>query len=255
MMIAINKKYVNEIPLLEIVQQVNLNKSLPTIIYFHGITSAKEQNLAQAYLLAEKGYRVLLPDSLHHGERDTIKDPEKIQYDFWKIIFTSVKELKTLYDWVNDEGLLENERLAIAGTSMGGITVAAALTQYDFIKTAGIMMGTAKLGEMSNYLLDQIEKQGIKLPFKEEELQQLKEQIRKIDLSEQIDTLKNRPLFIWHGDADVVVPYRLTKAFVDQLKVSNYPEENYQFITEKDRDHKVSRVAMLQLRDWIVKHL
>src|SRR5690625_19163 len=254
-MIVINKRYVDEIPLLEVVLQENKNKPRPTIIYFHGITSAKEQNLAQAYLLVEKGYRVILRDSLHHGERDTLKDPEKIQYDFWKIIFTSVKELKSIYDWLKNENLIQNDYLGVAGTSMGGITVAAALTQYDFIKTAGIMMGTAKLSDVGNYLIEQIEKEGIELPFKEEELQKLKEQISKIDLSKQIDALKNRPLFIWHGDQDLVVPYRLTKAFVEQLIDYNYPDEKFQFITEKDRDHKVSRVAMLQLTDWFVKHL
>ncbi|MGM8214683.1 alpha/beta fold hydrolase [Bacillaceae bacterium W0354] len=254
-MIIINKKQAEHIPLLEVVKQSASSEPLPVVIYFHGFTSSKEQNLAQAYLLADQGYRVILPDSLHHGERDTLNDPEKIQLDFWKIVFTNVKELHMLYNWLTTQSLILDERIGIAGTSMGGITVSAALTKYDWIKAAGIMMGSAKLEAMGRYLIEQIKKQGVQLPFTDDEVEQHIQQLGTIDLSKQLDRLNHRPLFIWHGEDDLVVPYQFAKEFVNQLKEANYPEDQYQFITEKNRDHKVSRVAMHQLKEWFIEKL
>ncbi|WP_054754844.1 hypothetical protein [Piscibacillus salipiscarius] len=68
-MIVIDQYDVRDIPVLEVVDHEKINQSLPVMIYFHGFTSSKEQDLPQAYLMAERGYRVLLPDSMHHGDR------------------------------------------------------------------------------------------------------------------------------------------------------------------------------------------
>lgn len=254
-MIIIDQKKVDSIPFLEVVKKDLTEEALPVVIYFHGFTSSKEQNLAQAYLLAENNIRVILPDSLHHGDRETIDNPEKVQFDFWKIVSTNVKELNTLYEWLQNNNLIKDQRIGIAGTSMGGITVSAALTQYDWIKVAGIMMGTAKLEDMARYLIDQVKERGVKLPFSDEQIETQISQLESIDLSKQIDKLNKRPLLIWHGDQDKVVPYQFSIQFVKQLKLNNYPKEKFRFITEKGREHKVSRIAMHQLKDWFIEHL
>ncbi|TFB22035.1 alpha/beta fold hydrolase [Filobacillus milosensis] len=254
-MIVIDHTKVKHIPVLTVVDEEKINQPLPVLIYFHGFTSSKEQDLAQAYLLAEKGYRVLLPDSMHHGERMTTHDPNKIQFDFWKIVIQNIEDLQNIYLYLKENDLALDDRIGIAGTSMGGITVAAALTRFDWIKAAGIMMGSAKISEMAEYLLKGIEHQGIELPLSKEEIEQQMESLKTIDLSTQLERLNHRPIFIWHGESDQVVPYQHSTSFVDLLKTSQYPEELYQFISEPNRDHKVSREAKYALRDWLLTHL
>ena len=68
-MIQIHKEIVKGVPLLHVVKAGHEEKMLPLIFFIHGFTSAKEHNLHFAYLLAEKGFRVVLPDAILHGER------------------------------------------------------------------------------------------------------------------------------------------------------------------------------------------
>lgn len=68
-MIQIENQTVSGIPFLHIVKEENRHRAVPLVIFIHGFTSAKEHNLHIAYLLAEKGFRAVLPEALHHGER------------------------------------------------------------------------------------------------------------------------------------------------------------------------------------------
>lgn len=69
-MVIVENHLINRIPLLHIVKKDAQLETLPFIIFSHGFTSAKEHNLHYAYLLAEKGFRVILPEALYHGERE-----------------------------------------------------------------------------------------------------------------------------------------------------------------------------------------
>ncbi|HLQ71272.1 MAG TPA: esterase, partial [Bacillota bacterium] len=62
-MIGIYKENVKTIPALVVVDSTKTTEALPILTYFHGFTSAKEHNLPLAFLMAEKGFRVILPDS------------------------------------------------------------------------------------------------------------------------------------------------------------------------------------------------
>ena len=251
-MVKIEHKMIETIPSLIVTEGEPSAK--PVIVYFHGYTSSKEQNLSQAYYLAREGFTVLLPDSLHHGERTTETDFNKIQFDFWKIVAENVSDLHTIYEWVKREGIMKENRFGLAGTSMGGISTAAALTQYPWIQAAGIMMGSAKAQEMANYLIEEIKQQGVKLPFSEDEIQQQLDSLQPLDLSQHLEQLNGRPLFVWHGSEDKVVPFNHSASFVEML-TDKYPDYPVKYVTEKGRDHKVSREAMIQLSDWFTERL
>ncbi|GAA0454961.1 alpha/beta fold hydrolase [Alkalibacillus silvisoli] len=251
--IVIDHQLVDDIPTLIIHKQDQQVAPLPVVVYFHGFTSAKEQNLAIAYLLAEEGFRVVLPDALHHGERQGEVSNDQIQFNFWKIVQKNLIDLHKLNEWLMKNGLLEAGRLGVAGTSMGGITTAAALTQYHEVQVAGLMMGSAKLQEMAHYLLKGIEQQGIQLPFTDEEIKAQVEELKQIDLSEQVEVINERPLLIWHGEEDHVVPFNHAVSFHDQLQQAGF--EQVKFVSEKGRDHKVSRSGMLELTNWFKTYL
>ncbi|MET3683387.1 fermentation-respiration switch protein FrsA (DUF1100 family) [Alkalibacillus flavidus] len=253
MAIVIDEQTINDIPALIIHEQTQQVAPLPVIVYFHGFTSAKEQNLPVAYLLAEAGYRVVLPEALHHGERQGDISDEAIQFEFWRVVEQNIKDFSNIETWLTNQALLEAGRIGVAGTSMGGISTAAALTQYSHIRAAGIMMGSANMQAMANYLLKGIEAQGIELPFSDDELQAQLEALNPIDLSQQIDVLNDRPLFIWHGEQDAVVPYDHAVEFYQQLQEAG--AKHVKFVSEPGRDHKVSREAMMALRDWMQTYL
>ncbi len=248
-MIGIQKLNIGSIPTLIIQDHTMEANPLPIVTYFHGFTSAKEQNLPLAYMLAEKGFRVLLPDSIHHGERDNTLSSQQRQLAFWNIVLQNLQDLLHIKTYLSREGLLLDERFGVAGTSMGGITTSAAMTQFPWIKAAAVLMGTPRITAYAKQLMNHFTSEG-PLPMSEEAIQQLFRELERIDLSLQQETLANRPLLFWHGDADKVVPFDQSYSFYQEVR-EQYPDrKNVRFIKEVNRDHKVSRFAMQETTKW-----
>ena len=253
-MIGIYKQKVNEIPYLVIAKQDKATEPLPTVIYSHGFTSAKEHNLPLAYLLAEKGCRVILPDSMHHGERDAGMSAIEKELSFWNIVMQNVEELQVIKDKLDEDGLILEQKLGLAGTSMGGITTSAALAKYPWIKAAAILMGTPKLTNYADLLVTHVVK-AQNLPVPKKEIERLFTQIKDYDLSLHPEKLADRPLMLWHGEQDAVIPFEQSYSFYKNVKKQYKNKNGIKFIPEKNRDHKVSRFAILETVKWFETHL
>lgn len=253
-MIAIYKEKIENIPSLIVVDEDKAHEPLPMLTYFHGFTSAKEHNLPLAFLMAEKGFRVVLPDSAHHGERAEGKTLAEMQLLFWDIVKKNVEDLQHIHDKHQSESLLSDARFGVAGTSMGGITTAAVLTQYNWIDAAAVLMGSPKLKKYAKELVEEVSKQK-DLPYTQEQLQEVFTQLELYDLSSHTEKLDNRPLLFWHGKKDDIVPYDHAYDFYREVRKLYEDKENIQFISEINQSHKVSRHAILHTVDWFSKHL
>ncbi|PAV29220.1 esterase [Virgibacillus profundi] len=253
-MIGIYEKNIKTIPCLVVVDADRENEALPIVTYFHGFTSAKEHNLSLAYLLAEKGFRVVLPDSEYHGAREQAISSLKKQISFWDIVMQNVKELKDIKDYFDEKGLVLNERFGVAGTSMGGITTSAALTQYHWIKVAAVLMGSPKITTYAKTLVNSFKKMG-DLPVTEDMIDHLYEQLENYDLSKQMEKLNGRPLLFWHGENDAVVPFDHSYTFYEDAAKTYENADKIHFIKESNRDHKVSRYAIIETVKWFEEHL
>ncbi|MRH43361.1 prolyl oligopeptidase family serine peptidase [Aquibacillus halophilus] len=254
-MIGIYKEYWKDIPVLVVVQDEKKDKPLPVLTYFHGYTSAKEHNLPLAFLLAERGYRVILPDSMLHGEREKFISNDERQLQFFDIVEQNLIDMQVIKDVLDSKKMLLDRRLGVAGTSMGGITTAAALTKYDWIKVAAVLMGSPKISEYAKELVDHMRQMNTYIQISDEEIEKIYKSLEKIDLSKHMDKLNGRPLFFWHGEKDSVVPFDHSYNFYSQA-VSYYKNpESIRFLREVGRDHKVSRFAVLETVDWLEMQL
>lgn len=250
-MIGIRRQSFRNVPVLTIAEQAKEEQPLPVFIYFHGYTSAKEHNLAQAYLLAQKGYRVILPDSAYHGEREEDLTKEELSLKFWDVVYQNLKDLQDIKDELDRLGLIQDRRIGIGGTSMGGITTCAALTMYPWVQASTVMMGSPKPVEFAKRLIEDARKTGLNIPLSEEELQGLYDSLAGIDLSQRKEKLYSRPIFFWHGDADPVVPFDHSYDFYNEIIQDYKNPENIRFLREVGRDHKVSRFAILEMVNWL----
>ncbi|ASN06536.1 esterase [Virgibacillus necropolis] len=253
-MIGVSNRKFNNIPALVIVEASKENQALPVVLYHHGFTSAKEHNLPLAYLLAEKGFRVVLPDSEYHGERELDTPAKKKQISFWDIVMQNVHETKEIYESLQQEKLILDDRFGIAGTSMGGITTSAALTQYPWIKVACVLMGSPKITTYAKTLVSSFKKMG-DLPVTDEMINYLFESLKQYDLSEQVDKLNNRPLFFWHGEDDAVVPFDHSFTFYEKARELYQNKDDIQFLNQPNQGHKVSRTAILKTVEWFDHYL
>jgi uncharacterized protein len=255
-LITIENINVGKIPLLHVVKEDRGDERLPFIIFVHGFESAKENNLHYAYLLANKGFRVVLPEAIFHGERHSGLNPLDLNFRFWECVTTTIDEIEMIKNHFERENKIDTNRIGVAGTSMGGIVTLGALTQYPWIKTAVSLMGMPYYEKFSQYQLQQLTESGLKIPLTEIDKEAIFKHLRKYDLSLQTDKLNGRPLLFWHGVKDPVVPYSYTYQFYESIRpLYQESPEKLKFISDVKADHKVSREGVLSLVDWLEKYL
>lgn len=255
-MIIVEKMNVANIPLLHIVNQTDQNNKIPLVMFIHGFSSAKENNLHYAYYLAEKGIRVILPEALYHGERSKQYDSTELSMQFWKIVVNEIEELNTLKEYFEEKQLIDSSRIGVAGTSMGGITTLGALTKYEWIKAAVSLMGSPCYTTLLKGQLYSLRQNGVEIPLSNDEIEEQITFLEKYDLSLQSEKLNNRPLLFWHGERDEVVPFAPTYQFYKEI-VPMYEQDpsKLKFIADPLADHKVSREGVLALVEWFEKHI
>jgi uncharacterized protein len=250
--IVVEKISIKGIPSLHIVGEEYVYKQLPLVIFVHGFTSAKEHNLHYAYLLAEKGFRVVLPEALYHGERHQGIQMNELYFHFWDIVLQTIQELNIVKQYFETKGLVDTERIGLAGTSMGGIITLGALTQYNWIHSAVSLMGMPNYESFARLQIKEMGKRGISIPISEQEQQVLFQKLKQYDLSSQLEKLGNRPLFLWHGKLDPVVPFEYTSQFYEKIKNKHNQVE---FLVDNKAGHQVSREGLLKTIDWFITHL
>ncbi|MEZ7170467.1 prolyl oligopeptidase family serine peptidase [Sporosarcina sp. OR05] len=241
------------IPLLHIVDESLQNSNIPAVIFLHGFTSAKEHNLHYAYNMAKQGLRVLLPEAHLHGVRSEQLDEVQLSLRFWEIVLTSIEEMAVLHNELQQRGVT---KIGMGGTSMGGITTLGCLTAYPWIDVATVMMGAPGYVELAKAQIAQFERRGFKLPISDEDRQSLLDTLAFFDMTKQREKLAGRPVFFWHGKNDTTVPYEPTFNFYNAAKKDyiNRPER-FEFMTDSEAGHAVSRTGMLRSVDWLASYL
>jgi uncharacterized protein len=255
-MITIKKDQIGSIPVLNLSLEKMSNDTLPAVFFIHGFTSGKEHNLHYAYYLAEKGYRVLMPDTLLHGEREEGLDETRLSVKFWEIVLTTIEEIGMLKNHYTENGLIDEGRLGLVGTSMGGIVTLGALTKFPWIKAAVSLMGCPSYVALANAQINSLKKKGYNLPYSDEKLKTLYEMLEKVDLSRNPEVLEGKALFFWHGKQDTVVPYQPAYDFYESLLEKGQPKlRDLQFMSDDLGGHKVSREGVLKSVEWVSENL
>lgn len=255
-MIVVEKKRIEHIPVLHIVKQKQFSDRMPLIVLLHGFTSTKERNMHYAYLFAEKGFRVIMPEAKYHGTRSEGLSEAELSFRFWEIVITSIEELSTIKQELVEEGLVDPSRIGVAGTSMGGIITLGALAKYEWIKAGVSLMGNPSFEQFALWQLNEMEKRNVQIGLSQEQISSLLNQLKQYDLSLQPEKLNNRPLLFWHGKLDPVVPYQSAYDFYEQNR-KNYEgtDGEFEFITDENAGHNVSNAGVEATANWFEKHI
>lgn len=245
MKFSLQSKYIGDIPILEMTIDRLQNKTLPTIIFYHGWQMTKKLVLTQGRRLAAKGFRVVLPDSKHHGERYQAMSPVP-SLTFWQTIQANLFEFEFIVKYYQKRQLILNDRLGVGGISMGGMTTAALLTHYSEIKVAACIMGTPDLLAYRNYLQQALKDYDRFVPS---DYSHLLSWVPHYNLATQPEKLDERPLFIWHGRQDERVPFEPVEHFV-----KNNPQLNLTFLPA-EAPHFVDLPVMDEVADFFGNYL
>lgn len=240
-MVEMYEENIEGIQVIHAVPAGRYQQSLPTIFFYHGFTSSKEIYSYFGYTLAKAGFRVILPDARLHGARAD-GDQARQMASFWSILQGNVEELPMLKDFFVRKGLADPERLGVGGVSMGGMTTMAALVKFPWIKVAANLMGSGYFIRLSQHLFPACEAgdSAQRSAFEREAASLLS-----LDITGKSALIANKPLFVWHGEEDDVVPFGESQRLRQEMAESG-ADTNLTFISEAGAKHKVSVSALAE---------
>lgn len=210
MSIKITKPRIDDIPVLEVVEEEKALESLPLVIYYHGWQTSKELVLTQGRKLAERGFRVCLPDAPNHGERrQEVSSIPSLTY--WSSIHGSLFEYEKLRDFFLTKRN-SNGKVSVGGVSMGGMTICSLLTHHPEITAAACVMGTPSPTAFKETTVSRMKEFGTFLPSDYLDLLSWTDDY---DLALHPELLSKRPLFFWHGTEDWKIPIDSVVQFVE----------------------------------------
>ncbi|MBF8807868.1 MAG: alpha/beta fold hydrolase [Enterococcus lacertideformus] len=214
---VISKRSIKQIPLLEVVLKELRDEKIPIIIYYHGWQTSKELVLTQGRKFAKKGFRVLLPDAINHGERKQAVSSIP-SFTFWNSIYGNLFEFDMLLNHLEKRGVL-HDKVAVGGVSMGGITICSLLTKHPYLIGGICLMGSPAPLQYGKEIYKRAEKYHYLLP---NDYFDLISWVKHYDLSLQPEKLAGRPLFFWHGKQDEKIPFQQTSDFVKKNQKELY---------------------------------
>ena len=203
-MIEIELRQLNGGEVLHACPQGTSGRALPCIVFYHGFTSSKVVYSYFAVALAQAGFRVIMPDAQDHGSRFSGDAAARMQR-FWPILVNSLREFPELYRAIAGEGWLADGRLAVGGASMGGMTALGLMTRFPQIRCVASLMGSGYLSSLSRTLFPSPE---------------MPADLEAWDVEHRLEAAGSRPLLLWHGEEDDVVPaaesFRLQQALSER---------------------------------------
>lgn len=175
---------------------------LPGVVFYHGFTSSKLVYSYFAVALAQRGLRVIMPDAPEHGARFNGDESSRLRH-FWQILHTSLSEFPALYEAILAQGLVEEGRLGVGGASMGGMTALGLMAQHSQIRSVACLMGSGYYLSLARKLFPPVAftRQGDEARFAD-----IMAPLAQYDVTAQLANLADRPLLLWHGEEDDVVP-------------------------------------------------
>ncbi len=250
-MVIVKNVQIQQIPVFEVYQEGQAEEQLPLIIFYHGWESRKERVLEYGYTLAKSGFRVVLPEAWNHGERKATYGKEQDALDFWEVVVQNVRELPLISNYYISNHKAVAKKISVAGLSMGGITVSALLTQYDWIHAAAVLMGSPAPIAFSKWLLQNYTIEGTALYdlLDKEEVEKKLMKLKAISLTRQPEKIANRPVYFWHGTEDPIVPMHLTRKFLEEIQAASFSEQ-VEFEFTKGAAHEVPREIILKTADF-----
>jgi fermentation-respiration switch protein FrsA (DUF1100 family) len=249
-MIEMFEETVNGIEVIHAAPAGKQGHALPTIFFYHGFTSSKEVYAYFGYALAQAGFRVIMPDALMHGARYNGNADERFS-QFWDILRSNIDELPGLKSAYQQRGLLIEGKVAVSGASMGGMTTLGALGRYPWVDVAASFMGSAYFHSLSRRLF--VPQQAGR-PLEGEALAQRLAFLDAYDMSAALEKLGNRPLLLWHGEADDLVPADESARLEQALRQAGRAEQ-LTYLTEPQIGHKITPAALQACVAFFTRHL
>lgn len=223
---------------------------LPCVVFYHGFTSSKLVYSYFAVALAQAGFRVIMPDAPDHGARFS-GDAERRLRQFWQILQGNLEEFAALRDALQQRNLIEDNRLAVGGASMGGMTALGIMTRHPEVRCVASLMGSGYFTSLARTLFPPLD---VTNAAQQETFDAILAPLAKWEVTDQLERVADRPLLLWHGEADDVVPaaesFRLRQALADEQR-----DARLTTLWEAGVAHRITPQALKATVGFFSRHL
>ncbi|AMO50881.1 hypothetical protein GA0061071_102204 [Kosakonia oryzendophytica] len=223
---------------------------LPCVVFYHGFTSSKLVYSYFAVALAQAGFRVIMPDAPDHGARFS-GDVQHRLGQFWQILRGNIEEFAALRDALEHRKLIEGQRLAVGGASMGGMTALGIMTHHPEVRCVASLMGSGYFTTLARTLFPPL---AVTDSAQQHEFDAIIAPLARWDVSTQLARVADRPLLLWHGEQDDVVPaaesFRLQQALQD-----NGLDNHLTYLWESGVTHRITPQALEATVRFFLRHL
>ncbi|MCT4703047.1 esterase [Enterobacteriaceae bacterium H20N1] len=242
-MVEIYTQQLAGIEVLHAVPAGQKQNALPTVLFYHGFTSSKLVYSYFAVALAQAGMRVVMPDAQGHGARFNGDENARLQ-QFWPILKTSIDEFAQLRQALMDQKLIREGKFAVGGASMGGMTALGIMARHQEVRCVACLMGSGYFSTLAKTLF----------PPQEQQFDEILAMIAEYDISHQLERIGDRPLLLWHGEEDDVVPavetWRLQQALIQQGL-----DKHLTCLREAGVKHRITPPALDAAAQFFAQHL
>lgn len=207
---------------------------LPTVLVCHGFTRSKELDSNLAVMLARAGLRAVLPEADGHGERFDGDAAQRLTR-FWDIVRRCVDELPLLRDALCERGWVQGGRIAVAGLSMGGFVALGGLARHGWLRAGVSWMGAGHYLDLARTLYPPL---GAYTAATAAGHEARMAPLADYDPSRHLAQLASRPLLLWHGVRDEVVPFNESARLHAEL-VRRGLARQLEFVADPNATHKL----------------
>ena len=205
---------------------------LPTLFFYHGFLSSKLVYSYFAVALAQAGFRVIMPDADEHGARFTGDENQRLE-KFWPILQKSIDEFPELHQLASERSWILEDKVAVAGASMGGMASLGIMARHPEVRAVACLMGSGYFSSLAQTLF----------PPALEERDKVMAALAPYDVEYQLTRLGNRPLLLWHGEEDDVVPVTQTQR-LQQALTTQQLDTQLTYLLEPGVKHRITPFAV-----------
>lgn len=208
----IKKVMIGKVPAVIIEPKESTNK---TLVFYHGWGSDMERQIFRGNIFASYGYRVVLPEARHHGERNVEKlDHEDKDVEgkyILKVIMHNIEEAPSIFNYIEEN--YPGSEIAVGGHSMGAITAGGLYAFKKDLKMAFIFNGINNWKELVRGV-NELKGQD-KIDEREFRINEFFLDMNPMDSPE---AFKDRPLVLFNGRNDDVINPAGQESFAKEVE-------------------------------------
>ncbi len=207
--------------------------------------------MQHAYLVAQRGFFVVMPDAVRHGEREdstfaSLSYMEKAEFLF-DIAVDTAAELDSLIEHYSQSSSVDSSRCGVVGTSMGGMILYEYLARHDHARlSAGVsIISTPNFGSIIDNSLEH------NPDFYNAYSQTKMDRVKAAQPLRQVRKLDTFPLLMLNAEDDPIMPIIEVRNFYTEVKRNYSHPEKLRLKTYHNTGHQTTEAMMIESADWL----